>query len=186
MSANMNRIEDVLSYSFKATDRLFLDTSVWLPVYGPQADKDNNQTRFYSFAHKKIREKGCGIYLDVTVLSEFINWCARWEYNQLPDDRRPDSFKAYRNTQEFEDVAKEITINVRKILNVSKRIESGFQDIDINSVMTDFEKGKTDFNDHIIAELCKKGDYKLVTDDGDFAEIGLTIITANRRLLRTN
>lgn len=186
MSTNRNRIANVLSYSFKASDRLFLDTSVWLPVYGPQADKDNEKTRSYTFAHKTIREKGCEIYLDVTVLSEFINRYAHWEYDQLPDDRRPEKFKGFRNTQEFKDVAKDITINVRKILSMCKRIESGFQDIDIDSVMAEFEKGKTDFNDHIIAEICKKGGYKLVTDDGDFGEMGLTIITANRRLLGSN
>lgn len=37
--------------------------------------------------------------------------------------------------------------------------------------------------DQVIREACKRSGLKLVTDDADFAGEGVTILTANRRLL---
>jgi predicted nuclease of predicted toxin-antitoxin system len=49
--------------------------------------------------------------------------------------------------------------------------------------MTDYESGNADFNDQIIAELCRKKQLTLITDDGDFHGQDIAILTANKRLL---
>jgi len=43
--------------------------------------------------------------------------------------------------------------------------------------------GNSDFNDLVLVELCRSKGFMLVTDDGDFKGKGITVLTANRRLL---
>ena len=50
-------------------------------------------------------------------------------------------------------------------------------------LIDEFEKADSDFNDQILAELCKRRNLKLVTHDADFRDRGLNILTTNPRLL---
>ena len=47
-----------------------------------------------------------------------------------------------------------------------------------------YAKGNADFNDQMIVALCKENEFKLVTDDGDFHNQDISIVTANNRLLK--
>lgn len=49
--------------------------------------------------------------------------------------------------------------------------------------MNEYQVGGSDFNDQVIREVCKSNGFKLLTDDGDFDTQGLTVLTANSRLL---
>jgi predicted nuclease of predicted toxin-antitoxin system len=55
--------------------------------------------------------------------------------------------------------------------------------IDVDALLGRYEVGKADFNDQILAQLCRREELTLITDDGDFRGSGLKIVTANRRLL---
>ncbi|CBN56512.1 MULTISPECIES: hypothetical protein [Kamptonema] len=47
--------------------------------------------------------------------------------------------------------------------------------------MSGYAVGDADFNDKILAELCKAKNLKLVTHDADFKCEALTAIAANRK-----
>ena len=64
-----------------------------------------------------------------------------------------------------------------------ERIENEFAALDIDALMDEFEKGDSDLNDQILAELCKRRNLKLVTHDSDFKDRGLVVLTANKALL---
>ena len=53
----------------------------------------------------------------------------------------------------------------------------------MEALLSDFEANSRDFNDAILAQLCRAKDLKLVTHDGDFKDCGITILTANSNLL---
>jgi predicted nucleic acid-binding protein len=55
--------------------------------------------------------------------------------------------------------------------------------IDIFALLNEFEQGDSDFNDQVITTLCQSRGLSLVTHDADFRDRGLTVITANNRLL---
>ena len=63
------------------------------------------------------------------------------------------------------------------------RTGSGFASVDIASLIDEYEKGESDFNDQMLTELCKSRGLTFVTDDGDFKGLGLSLITANKKLL---
>lgn len=93
------------------------------------------------------------------------------------------SFKQFRNSPSFNSVAQDIASGVNRMLNHSSQIESGFAALNTSDLLNDFAAGAVDFNDQVIAALCKKKGLTLVTHDGDFTDPGLSVLTANRNLL---
>lgn len=170
-------------YPFSASDRLLLDTNVWLHLHGPLPFSSDPRAKVYSSAFKSILERKCKIFIDVLVLSEFVNVIARHRYNALPPASKPRDFKAYRNSAAFKAVGKEITEVCRRMSSESQYIATDLSSFDVEKLYREFEGGRADFNDLALSELCRYQNLKLVTDDGDFKGHGLTILTENRRLL---
>ena len=173
-------VSHVESYDFTSEDELFLDTNIWLFIYGPQKPYPSKKMYTYSLALRRILEAQSRIHIDVLVVSEFINAYTRLKWQLSTDD--PD-FKKFRNGPDFKPVAQEIADNTKRVLNHCSRIGSRFDTLDVDGLMNEYAEGGADFNDQVIRELCNSRDLKLVTDDGDFGGQGVSIITANRRLL---
>jgi hypothetical protein len=104
-------------------------------------------------------------------------------YNRLPPATKPPDFKTFRNSDDFQPIAREITKYSRRIVSKCQRIESGFESVNLSSLLTEYAAGKSDFNDQILAGLCRDRGFKLIDRDGDFQAENLTIITANSKLL---
>lgn len=176
----MNDVKDISSYPFSKDDRLFVDANIWLSVYGPMAYQ-RSRTSIYANAIRDIRKAGCSIFVEVLIISEFINTYARWEHKQSAS--RTSKFKDFRKSSAFVTIAEDIAVNVKRIIKQCQRCDSDFVSIDIEELLTEFKKGKSDFNDQIFSEICKNKGLVLVTDDVDFKDSGLNILTANSRLL---
>ncbi|MFO0700076.1 MAG: PIN domain-containing protein [Nitrospira sp.] len=172
-------------YPFSSSDSLFFDTNVWLHLYGPQSFSLDHRAKVYSAAFKVVLQQKCKIFLDVLVLSEFINVIARYRYNAAfsSSSRSRPTFKAYRNSAAFNAVAKEITQACRRMSSESQYIDTDLSSFDVEDLYRQFEGGHEDFNDLALSELCRRQRLKLVTDDGDFKGHGLTILTENPKLL---
>jgi predicted nucleic acid-binding protein len=173
----------ISTYRFCDTDHLLFDTNIWLFLYGSQYGPTDSRVRVYSAALKGVLTARSHIFTDVLILSEFMNAMARFAYNRLPVQTRPGDFKTYRNSSAFKPVAKGIADACRRILGQATRTDSGFPSLHIETVLGHYEAGKADFNDQVLAGLCKSKGFTLVTDDSDFNGLGLTILTENRRLL---
>ncbi len=173
------KIHDATSYNFKKTDAFLIDANIWFYLYGPRAPKDRKSQDYSNVLAEILRTK-CSIFLDVLILSEFINRYSRLKFNL---QKRSRDFKAYRQSPAFKPVAKEIADAVRRILKHCKCIESDITSIDMNALLTDYESKYPDFNDQILVELCKSRSLKFVTHDGDFKDYGITVLTANRGML---
>jgi len=170
------------NYYFSDSDALLVDTNIWLYLYGPQQPKDW-RPRVYSQALKWILKARSTMFVDVLVLSEFVNRYARFEYDLWKTASGTDDFKTFRKSLDFQPVGKAIAAAVRRIINQARCIETGTESIDMNSFLTDYEARCPDFNDQVIVELCRKNGLKLLTHDGDFKDSGIPVITANKRLL---
>lgn len=179
MTAMTHDVSHVRHYDFTSEDELFLDTNIWLFIFGPQSPA-STRMRTYSSAFRHILNVQSHIYIDVLVLSEFINAYARRQWQLVAPGTR---FKEFRNSQYFKPIAQEISDNTKRVLSHCSRIESRFEMLDVDGLMNEYAEGGTDFNDQVIRELCNSRGLKLVTDDGDFDGRGISIITANRRLL---
>lgn len=178
---------DLRSYVFSGKEQLFFDTNIWLFLYGPSIGYNPRRVNQYADAWKKVRLAKAAVYIDVLVISEFINTYSRLEYNQLPNAaQRYPSFKVFRKSPDFSPIAADIATQTRRILAYVRQCDSSFSDSDIHTLINEYAHGSSDYNDLVIAETCKKNGLTLVTDDADFARpasSGLAVITANPRLL---
>ncbi len=170
----------VTGYNFTPDDELLLDTNIWMLIYGPQKPR-NKRVATYSRALAKILAAQRRIYIDVLIVSEFINTYARLKWNVMGKPHA--EFKRFRKSADLEAIARDIAADVRRVLKHCERIENGFEALDIDGLIDEYAAGDSDFNDQVIAALCKKRGLKLVTDDGDFAGHGIPIVTENSRLL---
>jgi predicted nucleic acid-binding protein len=177
-----NNSSEISSYPFKSGDELLVDTNVWFSIYGPVSP--DWRTAVYSKALKEMLTASCDVYVDVLILSEYVNRYARLRHNILKSaiGIEPD-FKKFRKSFHFKPIAADIAGDVRQIMKHCERIENDFATLDIDALMDEFEKGDSDLNDQILVELCKHRNLKLVTHDSDFKDRGLDVLTANKALL---
>lgn len=176
---------DIRHHRFNASDRLLVDANVWMFVHGP-LPCPSRLSDAYSKALLQMRASKCQVFIDILILSEFVNRFARIEFDQTSPSIKPANFKQYRDSTLFAPVAREIAVNVRKILSAAAPCESGFAALNVNALLNVFEAGKTDFNDQVIGEICKSKSLSLVTNDADFGANDIPILTANNRLLHRN
>lgn len=167
------------SYEYTESDAFFIDTNIWLYINAPQPPGDW-KTRIYSKALAKILSAKSQIYIDALVISEYINRYARLAHEL---SKASITFKEFRQSPAFKSAAKDIEISVKGILKHCQKTEIGFPSCDINQLLSKFGEGNSDFNDQLMIELCKSKGFKLITHDQDFKECGLTVLTANKRLL---
>ena len=176
----VNKALAVNSYHFKADDELLLDTNIWLFLYGPQ-EPGSAKVEAYSQALARILAAKCRIYIDVLIVSEFINTYARLRWNVMG---KPDvNFKQFRRSQDFKPIAQDIPADIKQVLKHCVRIENGFETLPIDELLNEYALGNADFNDQVIATLCRNKGLILITDDGDFRNNEIQVVTANKRLL---
>jgi predicted nucleic acid-binding protein len=173
---------DVRTYTFRKDDRLLLDANIWLSVYGPIACHDW-RTDVYSKALSRIYSSKCLIFLDAIVLSEYINRFARLEYEQMDKSIKPSTYKEFRSSVHFKNVASEVAITVNNILKKTTCCNFDFESIKTTDILVDYQAGTRDFSDSLIIELCKEQDLVLITHDKDFKNCDIPILTAHKRLL---
>ena len=176
MELDATRVEN---YEFDPGDEFFLDANIWLYIYGPQKPLDW-KVETYSWTLGRILEARCRIFIDILVISEFINTYSRIKSKLVAPKI---NFKKFRKSPAFKSVGKEVTDNAKRVLNHCSRIESGFAGLRIGDLLNDYSKGDLDFNDQVITELCRLKGLRLITHDGDFRGQGIPILTANNRLL---
>jgi predicted nucleic acid-binding protein len=180
MKAMVSKVLSVANYNFIPDDELLLDTNIWLFIYGPQKPGDERVT-IYSQAFAKILAAHCKIYIDVLIVSEFINAYARIKWDVLGKAHK--DFKKFRKSQDFKPLAQDIADDVKRVLSHCTRIENRFNTLDINELVAEYAAGDVDFNDQIIVAMCKEWRFKLLTHDSDFCNQGIPVVTANKRLL---
>ena len=169
---------DVKNYNFTAEDELFLDTNVWFLIYGLQKPCDS-RVSVYSSVFRRILDAQSRIYIDVLIVSEFINVYSRKRSKIDPNVK----FKTFRNSLDFKTIAQETADSIKRVLAHCFCVESRFEMLDVESLIGEYARGGADFNDLVIKELCKSRGLKLITDDGDFDGQGIPVLTANKRLL---
>jgi predicted nucleic acid-binding protein len=178
-----NDAKHIEGYAFTAADKLLFDTNIWLHIYGPQGNPADRRAKIYSTALARILAVQCQVYLDVLILSEFVNRYARLRYDILRPTGWPKEFKSFRRSAAFKPIAKDIAADAQRVVKHCERIDSGFETVNMDILLAEYGDGVADFNDQILVDLCKAQALILVTHDADFRNRGLTLLTANQHLL---
>lgn len=176
----MSKIESVAGYRFRQEDKLFFDANIWIYLYAP-TNPSHRAVKIYSEMFKRILDVQCTLFIDVLIVSEIVNRLARVKWNR----RKQPVFKNYRSSAAFRNEAVRIAARVKEMVNHCVKVESCFSSIDVDGLLDAYGSGAYDLNDQVIAEICKRHGLNLVTHDGDFRGADVTILTANKRLLKS-
>ena len=178
-----NKAYNLNTYTFAFGEQVFVDTNIWLYLFpSPQ----NPRSRFagkYSTAFSDLLRAKAQPILDPMVLSEYLNRYSRIEWEGLYRSSFP-KFKGFRKSQDFTNVALSAKAFVSRMLSFCQIHDTPASDLDLAQALNDFATGQIDFNDAVILDVCKKHNFKLLTNDSDFQTGGIEVLTTNPALLR--
>ncbi len=167
----INQLDELVSENF------FFDTNILLYLF--YSHTVDWASRSYSNLYMQMLNKGMKIFIDNTVLSEFINRVIRIEYDSkmkmTPDNMMP--FKRYRDTEDGQHTVNHANNLVKSILRFIQVDGEVMDKMDIQSILI---VDSLDYNDKIIEHLCENKRYILVTNDIDFKESEIDILSAHR------
>lgn len=178
-----NKAYDLSSYSFSSDEQVLVDTNVWLYLFPAPGNPPHNFAQQYSNAFANLVSAQAQPVLDPMVLSEYLNRYIRieWEGNYRSLYSK---FKDFRNSADFSTVASAAEMFAERILSFCLIHSIPASELDLNQALADFSSGRVDFNDALLVNICKKKNIKLMTNDGDFQDGGIEVLTTNPRLLR--
>jgi predicted nucleic acid-binding protein len=182
----MNKPIDAKNVSLKQR-RILFDTNIWLILNG-YSNQAKYRTEAYSEAHKRLLQNDNTIVVNDYILGEFCNRSCKIEYethrNAANDVNFP-AFKRYRNTNNFLSVMESVRDTCLNIIEDCEFLAVSGGHYKITDILGRFCDGELDFSDLIMTDYCKSEKFVLMTDDFDFADCGIEIITANRKLLKS-
>ena len=184
-------ISDARKVVYSASQSVFFDANVWLSLYAPPSGVNNYWKGEYSKVLSLIVAGNAPVLIDATVISEYINRYCRIEFQAYEEYANPLSkrtFKEFRmqDSDTYKPIANSAAECVREMLEIPsiRRVNDNFADRDIHAMLNDFSMGESDWNDLQIADLCRRNDCALLTNDADFEDSDIEVFTCNKRLLR--
>ena len=155
--------------------KVFFDANVLIYVFWPSGSF--NWENQYSSTFGKLIRQGNELMVDFMVLSEVINRAIRIEFGKYKVNNQTATFKQFRDSQDGKDTVSDIyTIVKDSILPRFSIIGKSFSKTDIDTFLV---VDTLDFNDKAIIPLCKDNNCVLLTNDKDFANADIDIVSSN-------
>jgi predicted nucleic acid-binding protein len=163
-------------YAHLSGKDVFVDANVLIYLFWPTGDYFYEAN--YARAFNNLRRQGNNLYVDFLVISEVINRVLRDEHKNLNPNQK---FKDFRNSQDGKDVIMDIYLLVRdNILKHFKVLGKTFNKTDIEGFLI---VDQLDFVDKATVSICSQNNLVLLTNDRDFKNSGLDILTGNPHIL---
>lgn len=178
-----NKAYDLSSYAFTSGEQILVDTNIWIYLFPAPGNPTQHFAQQYSGAFSRLVGAKAQPVLDPMVLSEYLNRYCRIEWKGNFGSQYQE-FKQFRQSGDFHTVASDARLFAEKILKFCQIHSVPASALDFNQALTDFASGRIDFNDALIIDVCKKQGLKLMTNDGDFQQGGIEVLTTNPRLLK--
>lgn len=160
---------------------IFFDANVLIYIFWPIYNSNKNWPKTYSSIFESLLKNKFNMAINIAVISEVFNRVIRFEHKNFCNrDNNSIEFKAYRNTKDGKDAQKLIYDIIKsKILSCFDLTDKMFSTKEIEELLV---LDKLDFNDKIIFSLCKEKNMVLLTNDSDFAQSDIDILSANPKL----
>ena len=178
---------DARKATFDSQHPVFFDANVWLSIYAPPSDEEEYWKEEYTKILDQVVRHKVPVILDSTVIGEYINRFCRIEFSAYAGPNSKQTFKQFRDNESniYQPIAQSVAANVKEILELPlvKRVNGEFASMDLISMLDEFSTGMKDWNDQQIVDVCKRNACSLVTNDADFKDAEIPILTCNSRLL---
>lgn len=169
-------------------EKIFPDTNVWVYLFCPIASVREDIVKQYSRAFSVLLKSTNEFYTDRSILSEFINRYLRIAFNTYKTlNYKPRSFdfkRAYKQTEDFKLTISLITSTIEnKILKRAHMVSSDYGADTMLEMLHQMEHREMDLNDLHIERLCLENDLILLTNDKDFQNSPIDILSGNPHLI---
>lgn len=157
---------------------IFFDANILVFLYCPMGGSIKVKIKNYSSIFNCLLKQQNILIVNEIVLSEFVNRFLRFEfYNKC---KNINEFKKFRNSKNGMSAQREIYDIVKdNILSIFTLKGKKFCKEEIDDMLF---VDSLDFNDKLIASVCKKYDMILLTDDSDYKNSDIDILSANSKL----
>jgi predicted nucleic acid-binding protein len=163
------RLQDI----YQLRDRnIFVDANVLIYLFWPSGSYLWEQ--HYARAMRNIIKQGNSLFIDFFVISEIINRVLRIEHAKLQPHTK---FKDFRDSQEGKDALADIYLIVKHdILSRFTIVGKIYNKQEFENLLVVDE---LDFVDKSTVKICKENSLVLLTNDKDFKNTDLEILTGN-------
>jgi predicted nucleic acid-binding protein len=150
---------------------IFVDANVLIYLFWPTGKP---WERSYATAYLSLLKQANKLYVDFLVVSEVINRVLRIEHGKRSSSIK---FKQFRDSAEGQQILSEIYLIVEKqILNQFNVSGDVFSKADVLNFLT---VDSLDFLDKGILKTCQDNNFVLLTNDKDFKNADIDILTCN-------
>ncbi|MCJ2080665.1 PIN domain-containing protein [Methylobacterium sp. J-090] len=181
----MDRIVWIEQVDILHNEKILIDTNIWVMIEGFNEGAPRKKVEIYSSAYDTLLKNDNAILYNDHIINEFFNICARIAYANFQHSNRDPSitFKKFRKSDDFRAAMRLVQESCLNIIESSTPTDVGSSK-DIRRTVQELCEGTLDFVDLILRDYCLSEKVMILTDDSDFRGSGLTIITANRTMLR--
>lgn len=163
---------------------VFFDANILLYIFWPIGS--SSWEKEYSSIFKKLLAQKNTMVVDFIVISEVVNRAIKIEYEKYLQAKVISSqnlrFKQFRDSNDgknaLSDIYQVVNRNIVNRFNVTGKI---FTKTDIENFL---QVNSVDFSDKGIISICEENNFVLLTNDKDFANTDLEIVTSNPALLK--
>ncbi len=171
--ATKYRLQDVGQLNGR---NIFVDANVLIYLFWPTGQHDYEQN--YARVFRNLLRQGNDLFVDFLVISEVINRVVRIEHQKINPTIK---YKSFRDSQDGKDAINDIYIIVKNdILKRFSIMGKSFVQHEIEGFLVIDD---LDFVDKATVSLCSENSLVLLTNDKDFKNSGLDILTGNPNIL---
>lgn len=172
MMAIKYRLNEVPQLQNKA---IFVDANVLIYLFWPTGNIDWEK-KYASAIAKLIKQKN-PLYVDFLVISEVVNRSFKIAYEAKKSSDAHLRYKQFRDSEEGQqELAEVYSIVENQILTQFNVIGNAFSKADILDFLT---VDSLDFLDKGILKTCQNNHFVLLTNDKDFKNVDIDILTCN-------
>lgn len=156
---------------------IFFDANVIIYLFWAVRSK-HRFSETYAPLFSTLLKQGNQLFLDTHIISEVINVSLRTSIEfQAYKSRGGNDFKQFRDTEDGQKAQEDVfTIVKEKILQIFSLVNGTINNEELSRLLT---VDKLDFNDKLIVDECRKNNMVLLTNDKDFADSDIEILSAH-------
>jgi predicted nucleic acid-binding protein len=179
----MTRVFDASKGCSFSGRRILFDTNIWIAIDGN--DPRPHHANYSNFFGDVLQSDNQLITNDY-IISEYFNRSCKIQYQlQYKHEANPWSqFKARRKAGDLAGFLQDIRDLCHDILKDCIFENAITPSCNMVQHVAESAAGMLDMSDIVIREHCSRNGYVLVTDDADFLDCGLEVVTANPKVLR--
>ncbi|MDR0802319.1 type II toxin-antitoxin system VapC family toxin [Fluviicola sp.] len=157
---------------------VFIDANVLIYLFWPTGQHRYEES--YAKVFRLLLKQGNRLFVDFLVVSEVVNRIIRIENVKVASTLK---FKDFRESEVGQSALKDIyTILKENVLNRFEVTGKAFNKMEIEGLLI---PDTLDIVDKAIAIFCKESNFVLLTNDKDFRNTGLDILTGNSHILNS-